>query len=195
MTASSSRTTSALLENAEEQTSPACDSVQPAASSAVSADGLSEVSREAKLLAAAILEVLAGSMGPSEAARGLGISLARYYQLEARALAGLVNSCEIRRRGGHRPKNELTALQRECEQLRRECARQQALMRATRRSIGLLRPVASSPKQEGAKKRRRRPAARALKMAALLHDQVGEPPRDVARVDASDAQAGMTPEV
>jgi hypothetical protein len=197
MTASSSSTTSALpsLENAGGQTSSECESVQPAAFSAVSANGLMEVSREAKLLAAAILEVLAGSMGPSEAARGLGISLARYYQLEARALAGLVNSCEMRRRGGRRPKNELTALQRECEQLRRECARQQALMRATRRSIGLLRPVASSPKPEGAKKRPRRPAARALKMAALLHDQVGERPRDVSPADTFDAHAGRTPVV
>jgi hypothetical protein len=124
----------------------------------------------------------------------LGISLAR-YQMEARALAGLVNSCESRRRGGHRPKNKLTALQRECEQLRRECAWQQALMRATWRSIRLLRPVASPPKQEVAKKHRRRPAARALKMGAFLYDQVCERPRDVSPADAYDAQAAITPKV
>jgi|SRR5262245_6370370 len=146
---------------------------------------LPEASREAKLLAAAILEVLAGSLGPSEAARGLGISLARYYQLETRALAGLVSSCESRRRGGRRPKNELTALQRECEQLRRECARQQALMRATRRTVGLSTPTAATPPQEGIRKRRRRPAARALKMAALLQEQLRESQRPVSGAEAA----------
>jgi hypothetical protein len=187
MTAFSKCATSALpdLENAEEQTKREGDSTQPAAAVPVSANPVPDASREAKLLAAAILEVLAGSMGPSEAARGLGVSLARYYQLEARALAGLVHSCESRRRGGHRPKNELTALQRECEQLRRECARQQALMRATRRSVGMLRPTPSPVNQEGAKKRGRRPAARALKMAALLHDQVQECPGVDSPADAS----------
>jgi hypothetical protein len=49
-----------------------------------------EASREAKRLAAAILEVLAGTQAPAEAARWLGISVARYYQLEVRGLAGLV---------------------------------------------------------------------------------------------------------
>jgi hypothetical protein len=135
------------------------------------------------LLAAAILEVLAGSLGPSEAARGLGISLARYYQLESRALAGLVSSCESRRRGGRRPRNELTALQRECEQLRRECARQQALMRVTRRTVGLANPAAASSAREGAKRRRRRPTARALKMVAILQEQPGEGPRNVPVAD------------
>src|SRR5579862_3497927 len=120
MTSSSQCSASAPpdLEHAQEQINPEAETAQPTAAGAVPTTP--EASREAKLLAAAILEVLAGSMGPSEAARGLGISLARYYQLEARALAGLVNSCETRRRGGRRPKNELTALQRECEQLRRE---------------------------------------------------------------------------
>ena len=132
-----------------------------------------EASREAKLLAAAILEVLAGSLGPSDAARGLGISLARYYQLETRALAGLVRSCESRRRGRGRSPNELTALQKECEQLRRECARQQALMRATRRTVGLAPPAVANSAQEG-RKRRRRPTARALKMVAILQNELRE---------------------
>jgi hypothetical protein len=49
-------------------------------------------SREARRLAAAVLEVLAGVRSPSDAARVLGLSLARYYQLEQRALAGLVTA-------------------------------------------------------------------------------------------------------
>jgi len=143
-----------------------------------------EASREAKLLAAAILEVLAGSVGPSDAARGLGISLARYYQVETRALAGLVGSCESRRRGRGRPGNELTALQRECEQLRRECARQQALMRATRRTVGLAPPAQNSG-PEG-RKRRRRPTARALKMVAILHDELRDGERRESNAERTD---------
>ena len=45
---------------------------------------------EAQRLAAAILEVLAGVRSPPAASELLGISLPRYYQLEARALEGLV---------------------------------------------------------------------------------------------------------
>ena len=45
---------------------------------------------EAQRLAATILEVLAGVSTPTQAAETLSISLPRYYQLEARALEGLV---------------------------------------------------------------------------------------------------------
>src|SRR5262245_26327654 len=176
--------------------SRSAQSIVPPVQEAPSSEGLSaaepagpDASREAKLLAAAILEVLAGSLGPSEAARSLGISLARYYQLETRALAGLVGSCESRRRGGKRPRNELTALQRECEQLRRECARQQALMRATRRTVGLT-PSMTPPPPDGVKKRRRRPTARALKMAAMLQEQVrdSEVPAAADRTDVQETR-------
>jgi hypothetical protein len=134
-------------------------------------------SPEARRLAAAILEVLAGVQAPSEAAKGLGISLARYYQLEMRAVAGLVIACEDRRRRrGRGPSagNDMISLRRECEQLRRECARQQALARATRRTVGL-GPEPSpppAPVPEGkARRRKRRPKARALKMATLLQEK------------------------
>src|SRR3977135_1019996 len=45
---------------------------------------------EAQRRAATILEVLAGMRSPPEASQALSISLPRYYQLEARALEGLV---------------------------------------------------------------------------------------------------------
>jgi hypothetical protein len=131
-----------------------------------------EASPEARKLAAAVLEVLAGAQAPAEAARTVGVSLARYYQLEVRAVAGLVAACEDRRRrkGGPRSGGELAALRRECEHLRREVARQQALARATRRTMGFnseaapVTPAETKPKQ----RRKRRPTARALKMASLL---------------------------
>ena len=49
-----------------------------------------DASRGAKQLAAVVLDVLAGSRTPPQAAETLGVSLPRYYQLEAGALGGLV---------------------------------------------------------------------------------------------------------
>jgi hypothetical protein len=140
-------------------------------------------SPEARRLAAAILEVLAGSQLPSEAARSLGLSVARYYQLEVRAVAGLLAACERRPGGrGRGPREGVAALQQECDRLRRECARQQALVRAARRTVGLATPAPTPPATSG-RKRGRRPTARALKMAALLQAP-DQPPT---------AAAGATP--
>ncbi len=136
---------------------------------AVSAGPFADASPAARQLAAAILEVLAGAQTPREAARTLELSLARYYQLELRALAGLVAACEDRRRKGRGGAGgELSALRRECEQLRRQCARQQALARATRRTVGLAPLPSPTPLPGAGKQRQRRPTARALRMAALL---------------------------
>jgi hypothetical protein len=156
-------------------------------------------SREARQLAAVILEVLAGAQSPSEAGRALGISVARYYQLEVRALAGLLAACEDRRRKGRGPLpgGELAALRRECAQLRRECARQQALVRATRRTVGLSAAPAPTPAAEApAPRRKRRPTARALKMAALLHEAAGdqaEPSSAAAAADEARPEASPRP--
>src|SRR5262249_11541093 len=96
------------------------------------------VSAEARRQAAAIPEVLAGVRTPSEVAAQLAISLTRYYIIESRALQGLLAACEPRPRGKVRsPASELAALRRECEQLRRQAARQQALLRVTERTVGL----------------------------------------------------------
>jgi hypothetical protein len=166
-------------EAAVQSTEASAEGVQdPAADT--TASGSLEGSAEAKRLAAAILEVLAGMRGPSEAAKVLGISLARYYQLETRALAGLLAGCEPQRRGGRKGPTELSALRQECERLRRECARQQALIRAAQRTVGLAPPPAAPPPppssgNAGRKRRKRRPRARALKVAALLRAEDGEP--------------------
>jgi hypothetical protein len=153
-----------------------------------------EASQEARKLATAILEVLAGARAPSEAAQVLGVSLARYYQLELRAVAGLVAACEDRRRRGRacRPGGELAALRRECEQLRRECARQQALARATRRTIGLVTEPSPAVLPESKPRRRsRRPSARALKMARLLQVQKPESPPPAAATTPAPAEIGL----
>jgi hypothetical protein len=132
------------------------------------------VSAEARRQAAAILEVLAGVRTPTEVAGQLAVSLTRYYIIESRALQGLVAACEPRPRGKVRtPASELAALRRECEQLRRQAARQQALLRVTERTIGLAAaPAAPSTNagQKSRKKRQRKPKARALLAAAVLQE-------------------------
>jgi hypothetical protein len=131
-------------------------------------------SREARQLAAAILEVLAGVRAPLAAAQLLGISLPRYYAMEMRALQGLLVSCEPRPRGRVRtPASQLASLQRECEQLRRDCARQQALVRAAQRTIGLTTSsaVPNKGRPSDHKRRSRKPTARALKVVRVLQEQ------------------------
>jgi len=54
---------------------------------------------DARALAAAILDVLAGGRTPLQAAESLGVSQPRYYALEARALDGLVQACAPRAKG------------------------------------------------------------------------------------------------
>jgi hypothetical protein len=142
----------------------------------VRADG---VSREARRLAAAILEVLAGVRTPVEAAQQLDISVTRYYIDEGRALQGLVAACAPRPRGRVRhPDNELAALRREGEQLRRQNARLQALLRVAQRTVGLAptpSPTAKPDRAGGKKRRPRKPTARALKAAAALQEAEAAP--------------------
>jgi hypothetical protein len=130
-----------------------------------------ERSREAQRLAAIVLDVLAGTRTPTQAAEALGVSVPRYYQVEGRALGGLVEACETRPRGpGRNGERELTALRRQHERLQRELTRQQTLVRLAQRTIGLAPPVAPLKSASG-KKRRRRPVVRALQAAAHLQKQ------------------------
>src|SRR5262245_27696412 len=179
-----SATQPAGLEPSPQVASAPVDHAAPEAGTG-SAPRFPEASPEAKRLAAAVLEVLAGTRGPAEAATALSISLPRYYQLEGRALAGLVAACEPRRGGrGRRGGSELTALRQECERLHRECARQQALVRAAQRSVGLPPPPPAPPPRPaagGRKRRRRRPKARALKAVALLREQAATAPAGEAK--------------
>jgi hypothetical protein len=135
-----------------------------------------EAGRDARLSAAAVLEVLAGARTPAEAATALGLSLPRYYQVEAQALRGLVAACEPRPRGRQpSPAKEVAALHQENQRLRRDVARQQALVRAARRAVGLGAPPAVPAKAAGKKPRRRR--ARALDVAAHLRAAGPEAPK------------------
>jgi hypothetical protein len=142
------------------------------------------VSRDAQRFAAVILEVLAGVRTPTEAAVTLSVSLPRYYLWEQRALEGFVRACEPRPKGkAASERHQIAVLEKEVGRLRQDCARQQALVRASQRTIGLASPPpAAKPTAKpsgkatakaggavaGKAKRKRRPVARALKAVAAL---------------------------
>src|SRR5262245_65468494 len=99
-----------------------------------SADG----SREALRLAACVLEVRSGLRSPQEAAAALAVSVGRYYQLEQQAVQGLVRGCEPKPVGRVRsPATESDRLRAENEKLKKECLRQQALVRLARQAAAL----------------------------------------------------------
>ena len=144
-------------------------------------------SREAQRAAALILEVLAGGRTPTQAAEALSVSLPRYYQLETRAMRGLLAACEARPRGpGHNVDKELAALRRQHERVQRELMRQQTLVRLAQRTIGLTAPPPPAAKAASGKKRRRA-VVRALQAAAHLHQQSQEAP--VAETPATEKTA------
>jgi len=135
-------------------------------------------SREAKRLAAVILEVFAGVRTLPQAAEALEMSLTRFYYLEARAMRGLLEACEPRRRGPQvNPERELAAIRRENERLRQDLGRQQSLVRIAQRTIGLNPPPPPkpAPKTSGKKSRKRKPVVRALSLATRLQQETTAP--------------------
>ena len=131
-----------------------------------------EASKEARRLAAVILEVLAGARTPLQAAEALQLSLPRYYQLEARGLRGLLAACEARPRGRQADvARTVAALEQDKARLARDLARQQSLARLTQRVVGISPPPAAPPRPAGKKRRQRKPVARALAVAARLKQE------------------------
>ena len=123
-------------------------------------------SEKARRYAALILEVFAGIKGPQEASEAMGVSPNRYYQLEARGLAGLVGALEPLPRGRRKgPGVEIARLEAEKERLGRELVRLQSLVRAGQRSLGI---PSGRPKTGKPGRRRRKPSHRGKKVVALL---------------------------
>lgn len=146
-------------------------------------------SREARRLAAAVLEVLAGMRTPTEAAGALSVSVPRYYALEQRALESLVAGCEPRAGRPHKkgPQQRIAELEREVERLRQQCDRLQALARVSQRTLGLPAAPKSAATgtgkasgSSGKKRRKRRPTVRALKAAQSLRDTPPDDPASTA---------------
>jgi hypothetical protein len=95
-------------------------------------------SARARAVTVVVLEALSGEVGTTEAAERLGVSLSRYYQLEAKALGGMLKAVEPRTKGPQMtPQREIQALQAEKRGLEKELRRHQTLLRAANRSVGL----------------------------------------------------------
>lgn len=122
---------------------------------------------DARKTAAVVLEVLGGVLTPTKAAEVLGVSSTRYYQLELRALKGLLRGCEPAHRGpSASPEKQIRKLEKRVGRLQSECSRYRALARAAQAAMGLSLSDAEKPSGNG--KRRRRPKARALRAASML---------------------------
>jgi hypothetical protein len=122
-------------------------------------------SDSAKLKTALILEVLAGLRGTTEAGEAMGVSGNRYYQLEARALAGMIQALEPLPRGRRQgPEDEINRQQLEIRQLQREVIRLQSLVRVAQRSLGISMTAKAKKK---ASSRQRKPSPRGKKVVAL----------------------------
>ncbi|MCZ7607572.1 MAG: hypothetical protein M5U25_16195 [Planctomycetota bacterium] len=98
-------------------------------------------SPEARRQAALILEVLCGVRTATDASKAMGIALPRYYLLETRALQGFILALEPLPRGPQKdPASEIAALKRLLSRQKQELARNQSLLRASQRAMGLPAP-------------------------------------------------------
>jgi len=137
-----------------------------------------EASAEAKKSAQAVLEVLAGIRGPSDAAEALSTSLPNYYKLETRALEGLVKALEPRERGrkGLSDEDRIRTIEKERDALRRELDRTRSLVRLAQRTVGMqqTQPGGEGKDKKGRKVRRTNRVKRVL--ARLGGDKRAEIP-------------------
>jgi hypothetical protein len=128
-------------------------------------------SKGAKAWLVVILETLSGACTTGEAAERLSVSLSRYYQLETRALQGMLSALEPRPRGPRQTKDgEIRALKAEKRDVERELRRATSLLRAATRSVGV------KAAKKGVKKRARRKvkARGATVLATIRQDAQAE---------------------
>jgi len=144
-------------------------------------------SKRARQIAVVVLEALSGEAGTSEAADKLGVSLSRYYQLEARGLAGLLKALEPRGKGPRNtPERTIKALQADNKQLEKELRRHRALLRAAQRSVGLTGKKTASCKAGVRAKR----GSRGKTVLETLRRNAGETEEGADGTEKRDAGAG-----
>jgi hypothetical protein len=129
---------------------------------------LAQVTPESRKHAACVLEVLAGLRSPEQAAEVLSMSLPTYYNLETRALRGLIHGCTPTPPGRTLILlKQVRSLELKSAALEKQVGRYQALLRNAQRSAGLLPPPAQAPgKTPG--RRKHRPVVRALRAIEVL---------------------------
>jgi hypothetical protein len=149
---------------------------KPARSKHMEADlGLAQLTPESRKHAACVLEVLAGLRSPEQAALALGISLPTYFNLETRALRGLVHGCTPVPPGRTMALlKQVRGLEAKCAALEKQVGRYQALLRNAQRSAGLLTAPAQ-PKAKAPGKRRHKPKVRALRPIEVLQRDPASP--------------------
>lgn len=125
-------------------------------------------SEEAMQRSCVILETMSGLVSPAKASEALGVSMNRYYQLETKALQGLIGALEPRRHAPRRtPAQALKHLKEENARLERELLRYRALVRTAQRTIGLAK---AAPVKAGSKAARR-PRVRARTVLKTLRER------------------------
>lgn len=123
---------------------------------------LEQITPESRKQAAVVLEVLAGVRTPDQACAALGISLPTYYNLETRALRGLIWSCTPEPPGRTLLlARKLRLAELKSAGLEKQVQRYQALLRTAQRSIGLVPP--ESPKPASGKRKPKKPTVRAMR--------------------------------
>ena len=135
-----------------------------------------EVSDYGRERGAIVLEVLAGSMQVEEASRRLNIQPPAYYNLENRAIRGLIKACEPGAKGpGENKDKKIRELEQEVAHLEREVRRYQSLTRAAQKAIGLqlsvekaAKPAPKAEKGNGRKKKPKPRKARGMRAAERL---------------------------
>jgi len=152
---------------------------------------LTQVTPESRRQAACVLEVLAGLRTPEQAAEAMGLTLQSYYNVETRALRGLIHGCTPTPPGRTMVLlKQVRGLETKCAELQRQVGRYQALLRNAQRSVGLL-AVAQQPPGKTPGKRKRRPVARALRSIEVL--QRGDATGPAACVEPVGNAAGSSP--
>ena len=97
-----------------------------------------------------ILQVLSGQMGVSDAAKAAEVSMTRYYQLEQKALKGMLHALSpaaSKERGT--PVEQLARIRKKNETLAEENSRQKQILRMARKLWG---PLAQSEAKKSQKK-------------------------------------------
>jgi hypothetical protein len=136
-------------------------------------------STQARRIAAVLLEVLAGLRATGSAAKELGITPMRFYQLEQRAIGGLIAACEPRPSGlppERRDALELASLREQVRRQALELNQARSVLRTTQRQLGVATapgPIVVKPGKPGkdgkpSRHKVRRPTVRALTMVRRL---------------------------
>jgi hypothetical protein len=146
---------------------------------------LNQITPESRKHAGCVLEVLAGLRSPEQAAEALSMSLPTYYNLETRALRGLIHGCTPTPPGRTLMLlKQVRSFELQCATLQKQVGRYQALLRNAQRSAGLLPPPVEAKARIGAQRKPKRPAIRALRAIEAIA-RVESPPAQQPVVSAT----------